>query len=112
MQVSETLESYVMRLRALGDNCGMTDKLEDEILYKLVNEFPNSSSAKEALRKTITLKEFIDMYNGDLIYQKHYSAVSSNNINSIKQNKSSNVKQQNKYSRNQQNSNIRDSVRE
>ena len=25
-----------MRLRALGENCGMTDKLEDKILNKLV----------------------------------------------------------------------------
>jgi hypothetical protein len=73
-----------MRLRVMGNNCGMINNLEEEIVYKLVKEFPNSSPAKESLRKVLTLKEFIDLYNADLIYNKHYSTLSENNVNAIK----------------------------
>jgi hypothetical protein len=81
----ETFESYVLRLKIMAKSCNFGETLDQHILYKLIQEFPHTSAAKECVKKSDSkLANFIEYYTNERFQANHLAALStkSNGIGS------------------------------
>ena len=75
---NETFENYIIRLKSMSSSCKFGDNSEQHILYKLIQEFPNTNAARECIKKQdSTLANFITFYTNERFQNTHLSALNS-----------------------------------